>query len=193
MIHKALDKVSAAFGKVAAVVLVIVGLFTLANILLRTIFDAPVSGAVEVVQVGMLVANALVLGRAGILDRHIAVAQLVDWFPKRLGSAFRTVTNLLGLATFGYVTWYYFLQIPEMKATGRVTDVLQIPVYFIYIIMAVCFLLATIIFAYWTVVHVVRIFRPLPDEPKPGSGQESGAGQKQEAGEDVIDARDMLT
>jgi TRAP-type C4-dicarboxylate transport system permease small subunit len=180
MIYKILEKIGNAFSKVSMAVLVFVALFTLTNILLRSAFNAPISGAVEVVQVGMLIANALVLGRAGLLDRHIAVTQLVDWFPKRLGSVFRTVTNLIGFVTFGYVTWHYFLSIPAMAATHRVTDVLKVPIYMIYIIMAVCFLLATLVFAYWTVVHFKRIIKPVQDAPK-------------KEGVEAIDARDMLT
>jgi TRAP-type C4-dicarboxylate transport system permease small subunit len=157
----------------------LVGIFTLLNILLRTVLNAPLSGAVEVVQIGMLAANALALGQAGLLDRHIAVPQLVDWFPKRLGSVFRTITNLLGLVTFGYVTYTYFLAIPEMAQTGRVTDILKIPYFIIYIVMAICFLLATIMFLYWTVIHFKRIIKPVSEKPKEGAEQ--------------IDARDMLT
>jgi TRAP-type C4-dicarboxylate transport system permease small subunit len=180
MIYRILDKTGNAFSKVSMAVLVFVGLFTLANIFLRSVFNAPISGAVEVVQVGMLIANALVLGRAGLLDRHIAVTQAVDWLPKRLGSVFRTLTNLIGLVIFGYVTWHYFISVPAMAATHRVTDVLKVPIYVIYVIMAVCFLLATIMFAYWTVTHFARIIKPAQDAPK-------------KEGIDAIDARDMLT
>jgi TRAP-type C4-dicarboxylate transport system permease small subunit len=180
MIYKILDKAGNAFNKVAMVVLIFVGLFTLANIFLRSVFNAPISGAVEVVQVGMLIANALVLGKAGLLDRHIAVTQAVDWLPKRIGSSFRTITNLIGFVIFGYATWHYFISIPAMAATHRVTDVLKVPIYIIYTIMAVCFLLATIMFAYWTVVHFRRIIKPVQEAPK-------------KEGIESIDARDMLT
>jgi TRAP-type C4-dicarboxylate transport system permease small subunit len=168
MIKTALDKISALFTTISSAVIIIVGLITIANILLRSIFNAPISGAVEIMQVGMLTVNALALGRAGLLDRHIAVHQFVDWLPKRAGSSFRAVTNLLGLIVFGYVSYYYFLSIPEMAATGRVTDVLKVPTYWLYIVMAVCFLLATIVFAYWTVIHIIRIIKPIKEKPKEG-------------------------
>jgi TRAP-type C4-dicarboxylate transport system permease small subunit len=178
MINKILDKVSNWFTAGASVVIVITGLMTILNILLRTIFNAPISGAVEMVQVGMLTANAFALGRAGYLDRHIAVPQFVDWLPKRIGSTFRTITNFLGLVTFGYVTFTYFKLIPEMAATGRTTDVLKVPVFIIYIIMAICFLLATFMFLYWTVFHFKRILHPVEDKPKEGL--------------EAIDPRDMI-
>jgi TRAP-type C4-dicarboxylate transport system permease small subunit len=168
MIRKVLDKISVFFTTISSAVIILVGLITIANILLRSIFNAPISGAVEIMQVGMLTVNALALGRAGLLDRHIAVHQFVDWLPKRLGSSFRTVTNLLGLIVFGYVSYYYFISIPEMAATGRVTDVLKVPIYCLYIIMAVCFLLATMVFAYWTVIHIIRIIKPIEEKTKEG-------------------------
>ncbi|MDR2089012.1 MAG: TRAP transporter small permease [Clostridiales Family XIII bacterium] len=179
MIKTLLDKITSGFTAAASAVLIAVGVITLANILLRTIFNAPISGAVEVVQVGMLIANALALGKAGLLDRHIAVHQLVDWFPKRVGSSFRTVTDLLGLVTFGYVSYYYFTQIKEMAATGRVTEVLKIPIYCLYIVMAVCFLLAAIVFLYWTIAHLIKIIKPTKETPKEGL--------------DAIKAEDLLT
>ncbi|MDR2771168.1 MAG: TRAP transporter small permease [Clostridiales Family XIII bacterium] len=179
MIKTILDRITAVFMRAASAVLIVVGLITIANIILRTVFNAPISGAVEIVQVGMLVANALALGRSGLLDRHIAVHQVVDWLPKRVGSSFRTVTNLLGMITFGYVSYYYFAASPEMAATGRVTDVLKIPVYFLYIVMAVCFLLATVVFVYWTVAHFIKIAKPTEEKNKEGL--------------DAIRAEDMLT
>jgi TRAP-type C4-dicarboxylate transport system permease small subunit len=130
-------------------------------------------------QVGMLVANALALGRAGLLDRHIAVHQAVDWLPKRAGNSVRFITNLLGLVTFGYVSYYYFMEIPKMAASGRTTEILKVPMQYPYIIMAVCFLLATIIFVYWTVIHVAGIIKPIEEKPKEGL--------------DAIKAEDMLT
>jgi TRAP-type C4-dicarboxylate transport system permease small subunit len=179
MIKTVLDKISTVFTTVSSAVIIIVGLITIANILLRSIFNAPISGAVEIMQVGMLTVNALALGKAGLLDRHIAVHQFVDWLPKRAGSSFRTVTNLLGLIVFGYVSYYYFISVPEMAATGRVTEVLKIPIYWLYIVMAVCFLLATLVFLYWTVVHIIRIVKPTEEKPKEGL--------------DAIKAEDLLT
>ena len=179
MVKKILEKVSAVFTKAATAVLIAVALITLLNIVLRSVFNAPISGAVEIVQVGMLIANAFALGEAGILDRHIAVPQLVDWFPKRIGSSFRTVTNLLGVVTFGYVSYHYFITVPEMARVGRLTDVLNVPMFVIYTIMAVCFGIATIMFVYWTVFHFIRIIHPVVEKPKEGI--------------DAIDARDMLT
>jgi TRAP-type C4-dicarboxylate transport system permease small subunit len=178
MIKNMLDKISTWLTNGASVVIVIVGLITIANIILRTVFNAPISGAVEIVQVGMLTANAFALGRAGFLDRHIAVPQFVDWLPKRVGSSIRTVTNFLGFVTFAYVTYTYFTMIPGMAGTGRTTDVLKVPVFLLYTIMAICFLLATIMFAYWTVLHFKRIIHPVEEKPKEGL--------------ESIDPRDMI-
>ena len=179
MISKILTTVSGIFTKFSIIVLALVGIMTLLNIILRAVFNSPINGAVEMVQVGMLTANAFALGEAGLLDRHIAVPQFVDWLPKRIGSSIWSFVNFLGFVTFGYVTFHYFRTIPEMYRVGRTTDVLQVPMYVIYIIMAICFLLATFMFLHWTVFHFKRILHPVEDKPKEGMDQ--------------IDARDMIT
>ncbi|MDR2611186.1 MAG: TRAP transporter small permease [Clostridiales Family XIII bacterium] len=169
MIDKLLGRSTTIFEKVAAVVLILVAISTMANILMRAIFHYSIPGAIEIVQYGMLTANALVLGRAGYLDRHIAVTQVIDWFPARVGSVFRTIVNLITAAVFGYVTYYYILTIPEMIEIKRSTDSFKIPLYYFYGLMAICFFLATLVYLYFTVVHAKRIIKPVPkvkeDEP----------------------------
>ncbi|MDR1067705.1 MAG: TRAP transporter small permease [Clostridiales Family XIII bacterium] len=169
MINKILDMSSSAFEKIAAGVLILVGISTMANILLRTIFNISIPGAIEIVQYGMLTANALALGRAGYLDRHIAVTQLIDWFPARLGSVFYTLVNLVSAGIFGYISYTYFVTIPHMIDIQRSTDTFKIPMYIFYGIMAVAFLLATLVYVYYTAQHAKKIIKP---EPKKGKDEE---------------------
>jgi TRAP-type C4-dicarboxylate transport system permease small subunit len=164
MINKLLDKSSSVFEKIAAIVLIVVAIATMANILLRSIFHIAIPGAIEIVQYGMLTANVLALSRAGFLDRHIAVTQVIDWFPPRVGSVFRTIVNLISATMFGYVTYYYILMIPEMMEVKRSTDSYKIPLYYFYGLMALCFLLATLVYLYFTVIHAKRIIKPIAKE-----------------------------
>ena len=168
MILKILTKVSWVFTKAASVVVVFVATVTLLNIILRTVISHPLPGSVEVIQLGMLLANALALSECGLLDRHIAVKQFVLWLPKRVGSTIQTLTSLISAATFGYIAYTYFLTIPQVIARGSITESLKVPTGFIYGVMAVCFTLGTLMFVYWTVKHFKQIIHPVIEEKKEG-------------------------
>ncbi|MCL1828761.1 MAG: TRAP transporter small permease [Oscillospiraceae bacterium] len=160
MIHKTLDRFTAAVAKLSSVVLIVVALFTLVNIISRAVFNTSVSGAIEVVQYGMMICVGLILCRTGFNKRHIAVTILIDKFPARLAGSFRAVTTLITTVVFGYVSYYFFKEIGEMAEGGRVSEILHFPYWTMYLIMAICFLMATVIFIYLTVTWCIGLFAP---------------------------------
>jgi TRAP-type C4-dicarboxylate transport system permease small subunit len=172
MIRKLLDRGTSILTKIASVILIVVSISTLANIIMRTMFKLPIPGAIEIVQYGMLVAAGIILCRTGLLRKHVAVTMLVDWFPKRIGNVFRTLTSFIALFIFAYVSFRFFSEFPEIIAIGRSTEVLRIPVAFTYIVMAICMLFAAIAFLYWTVIYAKSIVNP--DRALPSVGSKTG-------------------
>ncbi|MDR3332109.1 MAG: TRAP transporter small permease [Synergistaceae bacterium] len=168
MINKVLDKATSVVTIIASVLLILIGLVVLANIIMRAIFNSPIGGTVEVVQYGMMTCAALILCRTGFQKRHIAVTLLVDAIPKRVGNIFKTLTSLICTAVFAIISWHDFTEAPNMAATGRTSDVLKLPIHYLYIIMAVGFLLGALVFLYWTIVYAISIFKPAAEE-SPGN------------------------
>jgi TRAP-type C4-dicarboxylate transport system permease small subunit len=171
MVFKMLDKTTSAITKISTIVLILTGIIVLANIILRAVFNSPLSGTVEAVQYGMMTCAGLILCRTGLKRRHVAVTLAIDALPKRLANVFRVFVNLISAAVFGIIAYYYFITIPVMAATSRTSEVLKFPTYILYIILAICFLIAMIVFLYWAVVHAIGIVKPDKSEMTKSASQ----------------------
>lgn len=144
MLHKINDKFSMALTYVCAVFLVIVVLVITANILLRTIFNAPISGTIEFVQYSVMAIAVMILSRTCFEDKHIYVPVLTDKMPYAVRMVVYAIGRFLSAAAFAVMTYEFFIDIPS--AMVRVTDILRLPYYIILIVMAVGMLIATIAF-----------------------------------------------
>ncbi|NLL51645.1 MAG: TRAP transporter small permease [Peptococcaceae bacterium] len=159
MVNKVIDKVTSIFTIVSASLFAIIVLIVLANIIGRTFFHMPIKGTVEIIQYGVMFCAGIVMCRSGYEERHISVTLLIDKYPMRLRAAFVALGKLLGTIAFGALAVIYANNVPEALASGKVTETFRLPFEFIYIIMAVCFLVGALIFFYQFCVTMVTVIR----------------------------------
>lgn len=159
MIQKLSDRVTLLFTRISAVLLVAVVLLTVVNVILRVVFNAPIKGAIEYIQYGVMLVAALMLSRTSFEDKHIYITVFTEKFPLRIRSALYSAGRIISAAFFGILAYYYFSCIPDAASTLRTTDVLKIPYQYIYIIMGLGFTLGTLMFLLQGCRYASAVFR----------------------------------
>ncbi len=112
---------------IAGTLILLLMLYTVLDVVLRYVFNAPFRGSLEVTQFSMAVIVFLGLAYCGWTGGHVAV----DILEQRLESpALRYVPTLLSLvsaALFAAIAWYTLDE--ALATTRRVSNMLRWPIY----------------------------------------------------------------
>lgn len=121
---KAIRFVSRWLGYIAAVILGIMMMLTVVDVFFRYILNAPLTGAIEVSELLMVVLVFPALGWIAIERSHIRVDLLVSTWPPRVQLIVEIIILLLTLGTFVIITWQSIL---ESRQVDMTTSLLSIP------------------------------------------------------------------
>lgn len=116
--------ISRLLGYIAAVILGFMMMLTVVDVFFRYILNAPLTGAIEVSELLMVVLVFPALGWIAIERSHIRVDLLVSRWPKRVQMIVEIITLLLTLGTYAYITWQSLL---ESRNVDMTTSLLSIP------------------------------------------------------------------
>lgn len=122
-----IDWLFRAMSWVSAALAAIVMFVIFVNVVARYVFNSPISGTFEVIEVSMGLIVFTALPRMIRMRGNIAVTILSDRFPPRLGRAVATASDLLAAAISGFIAWRIWLQGERMLRYGEVTMELRIP------------------------------------------------------------------
>lgn len=130
-----LRRLSNALAAFACAVLLVVMMITFVDVVGRYFFNAPVTFAVELIQLGM---GLLVLFGLAIttLERgHIAVDILENVVPPFMRAVFAWLAALSGVAFIGLIAWRLVDRGLTFLDDGLATDVLFLPVWPVVLFM----------------------------------------------------------
>ena len=124
-----LQKVSKVAAIIAAIVLAIMMLVTVADVVGRYFFLSPIKGTWEIVGLLLVCAGTWGLGYCQIQKGHISITVLLQRFSWRVQAIIRSLAYLIGLVGFSLLCWRMFLMTERYLTTmkGYVTDTLEIP------------------------------------------------------------------
>lgn len=153
-----IDSLTMVFTYLSAVILVALVVLIVANILGRRLFNAPISGTVELVQYGMLVCITLAISRTGFEGRQLAVTLIFEALPKKVGAVLKCVCQIMAGVVFGSLIFNFISVLPSALSSGRVSDILHIPYYLVYYLLIVGMALVSLSFFYQAGLAVYRGF-----------------------------------
>lgn len=123
---------------ISMALLLIVGVF------MRTVMNSSLTFSEEVASALLVVVSFFGLGYCARKGRHITMSMIFDMVGNKYKKLFMIVISLgSGLATV-YIAFLAYRYVLSVQNLGRVTAALQIPMYIIYSIVPIGFLLATI-------------------------------------------------
>lgn len=159
-VARATEIVTTAAAYVAGAVLVALMLLTTADVAGRYFFNAPLEGVFDLTHFAVSTMTFLGLGYCGYRGGHVVIELLY----RRLGPATRAallrLINLAGCALFAVIAWRTAVQSIDVRALGEASQLMAIPFYPLYWLVA----FGSALFA---AVMALRAFVPEPDIDEP--------------------------
>ncbi len=169
MIQKGMDQFTKAFSAIGAVLLVLITIMIVVNIVLRSFFHVQIKGNLEVVQYGVMLCAGLAMCRTTFTDHQIRVTMLVDSLPRVIRQGLAALGNLIGAGMFVLVGGCLFTYIAKAVANKQITEVLHIPLPYVYALMGCCFFACAAVFFYRCCHSVISLFQ----QPEPTLKEEN--------------------
>lgn len=123
-------------GIIAICVLVAMMLFTVLNVIMRAIFNNPIPGDVELIEVGMVCVGFLGLAWCALRGMHISVDLVVSFLPKRVQALFDCFGYLVGLGICTLLAWRSFAEGIGVRELNTLSSTLSFPMFPFYVITA---------------------------------------------------------
>ncbi|MFC2044560.1 TRAP transporter large permease subunit [Chloroflexota bacterium] len=159
MIYKALYNVSRLINSIGLFLLAALMFLMTADVVMRYIFNRPIEGAHEIVELMMAMIVGLGLAYAGLHKRHIAIDLIVNRFEPRARAVINTITSLITLSLLGLIAWRAIVYAEIARLSGRVTVSLHIPIWpFIYL-FALGMVVFCLVIIYNISEHLPRVVR----------------------------------
>ncbi|MBR2880313.1 MAG: TRAP transporter small permease, partial [Oscillospiraceae bacterium] len=118
------DRLTMFFTRISSVVLLILIIIMVVNVIGRRLFNAPISGTIELVEYGMLVCIALAISRTGFEGRQLSVTMVQELLPAKARAIVKCICNAVAGALFGSLIFKFISVLPSAISSGRVSDVL---------------------------------------------------------------------
>ena len=123
------------------------------NVIGRKVFNYPVTGTIELVQILFALTVGLALAQCAVMGGHITIDFVAEYFPEWLQKIARLITVTITIVTVAVSGWMLVGYADTLRETGRYTGSLKIAYYpFVYLIAFGFFIFA--------LVEIVKIFTP---------------------------------
>lgn len=126
------------FSILSMAILLIVGVF------MRTVMNSSLTFSEEVASALLVVVSFFGLGYCARKGRHITMSMVFDMVKNKHKKIFMIVISLCSALATAYIAFLAYRYVLSVQNLGRVTPALQIPMYIIYSVVPIGFVLATI-------------------------------------------------
>lgn len=120
------------------------------HVLARQLFDSGINGQVELTQFSMVIMTFAGLGYAVRRARHIAMSAFYDQLKGRIRKALLVCICAVSGSLMLFLAWHAWGYVISVRAVGRISSALSIPIWIPYLIAPIGFALAGI--QYWLTV-----------------------------------------
>lgn len=129
-------------------------LLTAIDVCLRDIFNSPITGSYELVELMMALIVPFSIVFCAKEKAHIHVDILLEHLPEGVRSFFIFIGNILSLFLFVLITWQTCIYIAEEYESELTSAVLYIPVYPFIGILAIAFAILSLI-SYFEIIKYI--------------------------------------
>ncbi|MFD2638763.1 TRAP transporter small permease [Piscibacillus salipiscarius] len=137
---------------VAQFVLFIMALMVTLDVIGRKFFKAPITGTVDVVEVGLIVVIFASIAYTHLNEEHITVDFVVEKFPEKLQYVVEIIINVVIAILMILISWSMWNNAQRLLDSNTVTGDIELPMF----IFAVFSVIGTVMFALVAVVLALR-------------------------------------
>ena len=141
LIGRVLHKLCRFFAICAGIMLILLALMSLTSIVGRSLFDKPILGDYELVQMMSAVAVTLSLPFCQMIRGHIIVDFFTTGLPRKVNRVFDILASLiLAVAAFAF-SWRIGIGMFDLRENGDASMLLNVPTWWGYAPMVLSFFL----------------------------------------------------
>jgi tripartite ATP-independent transporter DctM subunit len=129
LLEKANNLINGVVVRVGSWVLVVMMCLTVADVFLRYVFNAPILGSSELVELMMALVVSFGLAYTLLKEGHVRVTLVVSRFPERVQVIIESITSLLCLGLFSLIAWQGIVQAKELWTTNLTSASLFVPIW----------------------------------------------------------------
>jgi TRAP-type C4-dicarboxylate transport system permease small subunit len=145
LIH-VLDRISLILALASGVVLIGLVCLTFCDVTLRYLFSSPITGAQDLIAMGMVVVFFFALPLTSRVNGHIVVDLLPEFSNDYFNLLRDAFVKLLTLSIFGFLAWEGAIRAEESAIMGEATNMIEIPYRpFFYVLVTGCLINAIIL------------------------------------------------
>ena len=159
--RRVLEKITLWWALLGGLLFCAIVVMSIISIVGRKLFDSPIQGDVELLQMGSAVAAAAFLAVCEIYDHHIKVDALTTWMSERGRAWLDVLAHTLLMLCSAVITWRTGLYVHEAYESQEVSSLLLIPIWWPVLLMVPSFVLLTLAAAA-RVVTSLRIAKGVP-------------------------------
>ena len=128
-LERTINGVSRIVNSVGVSVLLVMIILVTTDVTLRYVFNSPLRGVYEIVEVMLVIVVTFGMAYAAIQKSMVAVEVLVDRYPPRVRAIVAIFNSLSGLALFSLLSWKTAEQAMTYRVVGETTYVSGLPLY----------------------------------------------------------------
>ena len=145
LIH-VLDRFSLVLALASGVVLIGLVCLTFFDVTLRYLFSSPITGAQDLIAMGMVIVFFFALPLTSRVNGHIVVDLLPEFSNDYFNLLRDAFVKLLTLSIFGFLAWEGAIRAEESAIMGEATNMIEIPYRpFFYVLVVGCLVNAIIL------------------------------------------------
>ena len=145
LIH-VLDRISLVLALASGVVLIGLVCLTFSDVTLRYLFSSPITGAQDLIAMGMVIVFFFALPLTSRVNGHIVVDLLTEFSNDYFNLLRDAFVKLLTLSIFGFLAWEGAIRAEESAIMGEATNMIEIPYRpFFYVLVVGCLVNAIIL------------------------------------------------
>jgi TRAP-type transport system small permease protein len=150
VIYSKLNPVTSVANAIGMVALATMMFVTAFDVTGRKLFNTPILGSYEIVELLMAICIGLGLAHCGMMKGHINIDLLIMHLSKKANAILGVVTGFIAFVIIGIASWQTCVYIVNKINTKAVSTVLYIPIYPIVAIVAIGLILYFIVlFIHW--------------------------------------------
>ena len=129
---------------------------TLVGVVSRFVFNSAITATDELNVIFIILVTFAGLSYAARYGRHIRMSALYDLMPAKARKALMLVITTVTSACMFFLAYYSGYYIAEVHASGRILPALELPVFYIYLLAPLGFVMAGLQYAFTAIKNLTE-------------------------------------
>lgn len=143
---KVVFPISRAANVLGTAALVMIVIVTVAEIISRRAFHAPITGATEFILLCFTLVIFMMLAKCAMENGHLVVSLLTNALPKRIQLINAALMHIVTIGILSLASWQLLVYAGRVQGMGQTAAIINVPIYPFVYLAALAFILLTLVY-----------------------------------------------